>query len=85
MTYETTTATITSGVRAIASACRKMATTSTDVSGKPNMATVIAPMPIATPAIIGRPGRWERAMPPTAPMYMLGKIGPPRKALSEAP
>ena len=49
------------------------------------MATVIAPMPIATPAIIGRPGRCESAMPPAAPMNRAGKIGPPRKQLSERP
>ena len=49
------------------------------------MATVIAPMPMAAPPIIGRPGRCERAMPPAAPMNMLGKIGPPRKLLSDRP
>ena len=42
---------------------------------------VIAPMPIAAPATIGRPGRCESAMPPTAPMNMPGKTGPPRKPL----
>ena len=56
---------------------------STDVSGSPSIATIIAPIPIAAPAIIGRPGRWESAMPPAAPMNMLGKMGPPRKLLSE--
>ena len=33
-----------------ASACRRTATISTDVSGKPNMATVIAPMPMRNPS-----------------------------------
>ena len=47
------------------------------------MVTVMAPMPMATPAIIGRPARWERAIPPAAPMNMAGKVGPPRKLLSE--
>ena len=46
---------------------------------------VMAPTPMATPAIMGSPGRWDRAIPPTAPMNIAGKIGPPRKLLSEMP
>ena len=46
------------------------------------MATVIAPIPIAAPAIIDSPGRCESAIPTTAPMNMPGNTGPPRKPLS---
>jgi hypothetical protein len=85
VTYATVTATITSGVRAALSDGRNTATTSTEVSGSPNMTEVIAPIPIAAPAIIGRPGPWESAIPPAAPMNKAGKVGPPRKLLSDAP
>lgn len=40
----------------------------TDVSGSPSITTDIAPMPMASPATMGRPGRWDIAMPPAAPM-----------------
>ena len=36
--------------------------------------------PCPRPAIIGRPGRWERAIPRAAPMNMPGKIGSAAKA-----
>jgi hypothetical protein len=62
-----------------------MAVNSTDVKGRPSMAQVIAPTPMAAPAIVGSPGRWERATPPTAPRNIPGKVGPPRNALNEAP
>jgi len=81
-TYATTTATITSGDSAMPSALMKSVARSTAVNGSPSMTAVIAPMPIAAPAIIGRPGRCERAIPPTAPMNMAGNTGPPRKQLS---
>src|SRR3954467_11268907 len=44
------------------------------------MPAVIAANPMATPATSDSPGRWERAIPPAAPMNMAGKGGPPRKA-----
>ena len=56
---------------------------STEVSGRPSIVTAMAPMPMATPAIMGRPARCDSAMPPAAPMNMAGKVGPPRKALSD--
>jgi hypothetical protein len=49
------------------------------------MTTDIAPMPVATPATSGNPGRCDRAMPPAAPMNRAGKMGPPRKLLSDRP
>ena len=67
------------------SAARKSVVSSTEVSGRPSIAVVIAPMPIAAPAIIGSPPRCESAMPPAAPMNSPGKTGPPRKLLSEMP
>ncbi len=48
------------------------------------MAVVIAPIPIATPAIIGSPARCDSAIPPTAPRNIPGEIGLPRKLLSAA-
>ena len=59
-------------------------TSSTETSGRPNIATVIAPIPMATPAIIGSPGRCDNAMPPAAPMNMRGEHRPPRKLVSAA-
>jgi LuxR family transcriptional regulator, maltose regulon positive regulatory protein len=38
----------------------------------------IPPTPTAAPVIIVRPRRWGSAMPPAAPMKMIGKIVPPR-------
>jgi hypothetical protein len=49
------------------------------------MTTDIAPMPVATPATSGNPGRCDMAMPPAAPMNRAGKTGPPRKLLSDRP
>ena len=72
------------GMRAISSASRKMAVSSTEVSGRPSIVTAMAPIPMATPAIMGRPARCDRAMPPAAPMNIDGNVGPPRKALSES-
>jgi len=48
------------------------------------MAVVIAPIPIATPAIIDSPARCDSAIPPTAPRNIPGEIGLPRKLLSAA-
>ena len=48
------------------------------------MTVVMAPIPMAMPATIGRPGRWDRAIPAAAPMNIEGKIGPPRKLESDA-
>ena len=58
---------------------------STEVSGRVSITTVIAPMPIATAGTSGSPGRWDSAMPPAVPMNMAGKIGPPRKLLRDTP
>ena len=49
------------------------------------MTTLIAPMPMATPATSCSPGRCDMAMPPTEPIYRAGKTGPPRKLLSDTP
>ena len=57
----------------------------TEVSGSRSITTDIAPMPMATPATSGSPGRCDSAMPPTAPMNIAGNVGPPRKLLSEMP
>ncbi len=56
---------------------------STAVIGMRNAPATIAPTPMAAPATTGNPPTCERAMPPAAPMNMLGKIGPPRNPLSE--
>ena len=48
-TYATTTATMTSGITVDRSAARNTLASSTEVSGRPSMATLIAPMPIADP------------------------------------
>ena len=70
----------------MASEARNTIVSSTAVSGSPpSMTTSIAPMPMPTPSMSGRPGRWDRAIPPAAPMNMPGKVGPPRKPLSEKP
>jgi hypothetical protein len=83
-TYDTATATITTGMSFGASDANRRLGSSAAVIGIFSVAAVIAPTPIAAPAIIGRlPPRWERAIPPAAPIYMLGKMGPPRKLLSE--
>ena len=82
-TYETTTATITTGMRATASERKSRLGRSTAVMGIFNAPATIAPTPMAAPATMGNPPTWERAMPPAAPMNMLGKIGPPRNPLSE--
>jgi hypothetical protein len=58
---------------------------STAVIGSVSITAVIAPMPMATPATSGSPGRCDAAIPPTAPMKIAGKIGPPRKLLSDTP
>ncbi len=58
---------------------------STATSGSCSSAAVIAPMPIAAPAIIGSPGRWDSAIPMVAPMNMPGNTGPPRNELSDSP
>ena len=62
-----------------------MVATSTDVSGRSSITTHIAPMPVATPATSGNPGRCDNAMPPAPPMNSAGKVGPPRKLLSDTP
>jgi hypothetical protein len=49
------------------------------------MTTLIAPMPMATPAAIGNPGSCDSAIPPAAPRNIAGKTGPPRKLASDAP
>ena len=82
-TYDTTTATITTGMRATASERKSRLGSSTAVIGIRNAPATIAPTPMAAPAIMGSPPTWESAMPPAAPMNMLGKIGPPRNPLSE--
>ena len=70
-------------MRARPSEASSSVASSTEVIGRVSITTLIAPMPMATPAIIGSPGRWDRAMPPAAPMNMAGKTGPPRKLLSD--
>ncbi len=39
------------------------------------MTTHIAPIPMATPATIGSPGRCESAIPPAAPRNIAGNTG----------
>ena len=78
-----TTATITSGVTASPSEASSKVASSTEVSGSRSIATVIAPMPMATAGTSGRPGRCDIAAPPTAPMNIAGKTGPPRKLLND--
>src|ERR1700677_5081888 len=82
-TYETTTATMTTGMTATASERKSRLGRSTAVMGIFNAPATMAPTPMAAPATTGSPPTWERAMPPAAPMNMLGKIGPPRNPLSE--
>jgi len=74
-----------SGMRVAESASRNSEARRTEVSGRPSIAAVIAPIPMAAPAIIGRPGACDSAIPPAAPMNMPGKVGPPRKLLRDAP
>lgn len=76
---------MTSGMTASPSEASRRVASSTEVSGSVSMTALIAPMPIAAPATAGSPGRCENAMPIAAPMYIAGKIGPPRKALSDTP
>ena len=76
---------MTTGMSVRPSAPRKSVVSMTDVSGRPSMAVISAPMPMAAPTIIGRPARCDSAMPPAAPMNSPGKTGPPRKLLSEMP
>ena len=59
-----------------------VATTTAD-NGRRRMATVPAPIPTATAAASGNPGRCDAMSPPAAPRKMAGKVGPPRKAPSE--
>ncbi len=82
-TYDTTTATITTGMRVTASERKSRLGRSTAVIGILSAPATMAPTPMAAPAIIGSPPTWDSAIPPAAPMNMLGKIGPPRKLLSE--
>src|SRR5262249_7929501 len=56
-TYATMTATLTSGTSARPSATRRTVVRTIAVSGRPSMTVVRAPIPIPTPAIIGKPGR----------------------------
>ncbi len=57
---------------------------STDTIGSRSIATVIAPIPVPTPMITGRPGTWESAIPPAAPRKSAGKTGPPRKLVRDS-
>jgi hypothetical protein len=82
-TNAVTTATIVSGIVLIPSVPRKRVVSSTAVIGSCSIPAVIAPIPMAAPAIIGRPGRCDIAIPPAAPMNIPGKVGPPRKPASE--
>ncbi len=81
-TKETATETITSGIASRPLDSSSSVASSTEVMGSRSMAAVIAPMPMAAPAIKPRPGRCESAIPPTAPMNIAGKIGPPRNELN---
>src|ERR1700759_4088821 len=76
---------MTIGMTAKPSDPRKIVVTNTDVKGRPSMTQVMLPMPMAAPATMGRPGRWDMAMPKAAPMNMPGKVGPPRKAPRDPP
>src|ERR1700761_406776 len=82
-TWATTTATITSGITASTSEASSMVASSTEASGSLRIATLIAPMPMATAGTNGRPGRCDMAAPPTVPMNIAGNVGPPRKLLSD--
>ena len=84
-TNPTTTATITSGVTETPSAPSSSTARRVDVRGNRSMATHMAPMPIAIAGAVLMPGSPAITMPSTAPTSMAGKIGPPRKALSESP
>ena len=57
----------------------------TEVSGSLSITTDIAPMPMATPSTSDSPGRCDSATPPAAPTNRAGKVGPPRKLLSDSP
>jgi hypothetical protein len=83
-TYDTTAATITTGMTVIPSVPRKRVVSSTAVIGSRSIATVIAPIPMATAGTSGNPGRWDRPIPPAAPRNIAGNVGPPRKPASEA-
>jgi len=74
---------MTSGVTAKLSDESNSTASSTAVSGSRSIPTTMAPMPIATAGTSGSPGRCDSATPPAAPMKIDGKIGPPRKLLSE--
>ena len=74
---------MTTGIRSTASERKRRLGSSTAVIGMRSAPATMAPTPMAAPAIMGSPPTWESGMPPAAPMNMLGKIGPPRKPLSE--
>jgi hypothetical protein len=82
-TNDVTTAMIVSGIVATPPLPRKRVVSSTAVIGSCSIPAVIAPIPMAAPAISGRPGRCDSAIPPAAPMNIQGKTGPPRKPASE--
>ena len=84
-TYATATAMIASGVTGTPSEPSSRLASRTEVSGSLSITADIAPMPMATAGTSGSPGRCDMAMPPAAPMNMAGKMGPPRKLLSDAP
>src|SRR5215208_3551176 len=65
-TYDTATATITTGMSVMPSAPRNNVVIITDVSGRPSIAVIMAPMPIAAPATIGSPIACESSIPPAA-------------------
>ena len=75
---------MTSGMTVTPSAPRITVVSRTEVSGSCSIAAHEAPIPMAMAGTSDRPGRWERAMPPTAPRKIAGKVGPPRKATREA-
>ena len=54
-------------------------------SGSRRNATDIAPMHTGIATDDGKPGRWDNAMPPAAPMNIAGNVGPPRKDPREIP
>ena len=64
-----------SGMRATASASKKMLLSGTDVKGKSQHGDGHRADAHSNSATMGSPARWDNAMPPEAPMNMPGNVG----------
>ncbi len=76
---------MTTGMTASPSLYSNRVANSVEVNGSLSITVHMAPIPMATPGTSDRPGRWDAATPPAAPMNMDGNTGPPRKLESEIP